>query len=220
MTTLAIMKDRVAREVRRKAYADVGSVFQDHIDNAINTAIQQYQAERFHFNESRATTFPTVANQEFYDSDDEADLAVLVKIDYVKLIVGDTNYTLLPDYPSDIESASTNATATGQPGWYIWYGNQLRLYPIPAESAWTVRIAGVFKYAAPAADATTGNFWMTDAELLIRSRAKYELALHVLRDTLLAQEMGASVLEALSQLKRFTNKLTTGYNGRVLPMSY
>jgi hypothetical protein len=36
---------------------------------------------------------------------------------------------------------------------------------------------------------TTGNRWFTDGEKLIRSRAKYELAINVLRDDQLAQRM-------------------------------
>lgn len=211
MTTLTLMKARIARELRR-------SNISTQIAEAIGSAIQAYQAERFHFNERRDVTFPTVAAQEFYDSSDLAALGDLLKIDYVKLIVGDQNFTLLPDLPSEIESAATNSTAVGMPGWYLWYGLQMRLYPIPAE-VFTVRVAGMFRYAAPLTDGETGNFWMTDAEMLIRSRAKYELALQVLYDDRLANTMGASVMEALSQLKRLTNKLTTGYNGRVIPMS-
>lgn len=212
MTTLAVMKDRVARELRR-------SNITTQIAEAISTAIFAYQDERLHFNEKRTFTFPTVATQEFYDSDDAADIGNIIKIDYAKLHVGNTTFDLLPDFPSDIESSSTNATAIGQPGWFIYYGRQIRLYPIPAE-VWNVRIAGLFKYAEPATDAETGNFWMTDAERLIRSRAKYELALHVLRDTELAQTMSSAVTEALEQLKRWTNKLTQRDNGRVRPMYF
>ena len=219
MTTLSAMKTRIAQETRRKAYADVGAVYAQAIDDAINSSIFAYSDERFHFNERRDVTFPTVALQEFYDSDDLAAIGNLIKIDYMKLTVGNTTFELTPDYPSDIESASTNATATGQPSWYLYYGRQIRLYPIPAE-VWTVRIAGLFKYAAPATDGEANNFWMTDAERLIRSRAKYELALHVLRDVELAQTMSAATTEALEQLRRWTNKLTQHGNGRVRPMYF
>jgi hypothetical protein len=217
MTTLTAMKTRIAQEVRRKAYADVGTVFAQAIDDAINTAIFAYQDERFHFNERRDVTFPTVADQEFYDSDDLAAIGNLVKIDYVKLIVGTTVFNLTPDFPAEIEGAASDSTSTGQPSWFVYYGRQLRFYPIPAD-VWTIRLAGLFKLAAPATDGEAGNFWMTDAERLIRSRAKYELALHVLRDTELAQTMASAVTEALDQLKRWTNKLTQGNNGRVRAM--
>ena len=43
---------------------------------------------------------------------------------------------------------------------------------------------------------------------LIRSRAKYELALHVLKDPDLASSMAAESAEALSILKGRTNRLT------------
>lgn len=219
MTTRAVMKERISQEIRRKALNDVGARFQDAIGEAITTAIAAYQDRRFFFNESRDLTFNTVADQEFYDSDDAAQLANLVKIDYVKLRDGNTVSDLLPDFPSEMESASTNATATGQPGWFLWYNQQIRLYPIP-DDVYGIRVAGVFSYAEPAADATTGNFWMTRGERLIRSRAKYELALHVLRDTELAQTMASSVTEALNQLQAFTNKLTQRDNGRVRAMDF
>jgi hypothetical protein len=49
---------------------------------------------------------------------------------------------------------------------------------------------------------------MIEAERLIRSRAKYELALHVLRDTKLAEGMASAVQEAEAQLRRDTNQQT------------
>lgn len=205
------MLDRIARELRR-------SNISTQIEEAVASAIASYQDERFHFNERRDFTFPTVALQEFYDASDSAEIDNIIKIDYAKLQVGNTVFELTPDFPAEIEGAASNATSTGQPGWYLYYGRQLRFYPIPAE-VWTIRVAGLFKYAAPATDAEAGNFWMLDCERLIRSRAKYELALHVLRDVELAQTMSAATTEALSQLKRWTTKLTQYGNGRVRPMS-
>jgi len=210
MTTLAIMKDRMARELRR-------SNITTFIAEAITTAIGAYQDERFFFNEKRTPTFNTGASQEFYDSTDLADLNNLLKIDYVKLIVGNTVYDLLPDRPKEIEGASSNSTSTGQ---HVWYGQKMRLYPIPAEAGWVVRVAGLYVYAAPASDGEASNFWMTTAERLIRSRAKYELATHVLRDTELAQIMTANTEEAFRQLQERTNQLTQTGGSRVRAMSY
>ena len=210
MTTLTAMKARIASELRR-------SDLTTQIASAISTAIEAHRDERWFWTERRDVTFTTVIDQEFYDSDDQAQIANLIKIDYLKLIVGNTVFDLLPDHPAEIEGASTNATSTGQPGWFVFYQRQIRLYPIPA-GAWTVRIAGQFIYAAPATDDEADNFWMTKAERLVRSRAKYELALHVLRDTALAQTMATATTEALDQLKRETNKLTQWAGGRVRPM--
>lgn len=213
MTTLGAMKSRIDRELRRNGTIDT------EIADAISTAIAAYQDDRFHFNENRTNTFSTVANQEFYSSSDFAALARLVKIDYVTMLVGNTVFDLLSDIPVVMEGNSDNATSIGQPGWYVYYEQRIRLYPVPAD-IWTVRVAGVYRYAAPVDDDEASNFWMTDGERLIRSRAKYELATHVLRDLELAQIMTANTGEAFDQLKRRTNKLTQGSNGRVLPMMF
>lgn len=214
MTTLTVMLSRINRELRR------GGGIDTQIREAVLSAIAAYQDDRFHFNEKRSVTFNTVANQEFYDSDDAADLANLVKIDYVKLRIDNTVFDLLPDRPEWMEGVSDNATAVGQPGWYVYYERQIRLYPVPSTSAWPVRVAGVYRYAAPATDDEANNFWMTEGERLIRCRAKYELATHVLFDLQLAQTMTANTTEAFAQLKKKTNKLTQTGDGRVRAMQY
>jgi hypothetical protein len=60
---------------------------------------------------------------------------------------------------------------------------------------------------------------MTDAERLIRSRAKLELALHVLRDDALAATMAEAVKEAWGDLKATTNMLFAG-DGRISAMEF
>lgn len=212
MSTLAVMKARIADELAR---SDLTS----QIAVAITDAIEAYQDKRFHFNETRATTFVTVAGQEFYDADDAAALATVQIIDYVVLYVGDFNYSLRQLKPDEIEAASANGTNTGQPSSYCWYGDQLRLYPAPS-NAWTVRIGASVKAAAPASDAETGNPWMTHASRLIRSRAKLEIALHVIRNEKLAGTMNVALTEALEQLQSRTNQLTQQDRGRVRAMEF
>ncbi len=209
MTTLAVMKTRIADELARD---DLTS----QIAYAITDAIAAYTDERFHFNESRAITFNTVADQEFYDSSDAEAIATINKIDYVMVYIGDQPYQLDALTPAQIEASSTNGTSTGQSSWYCWYGNQIRLYPVPS-GAWTVRIGAAVNAAAPATDDEADNPWMTYAERLIRSRAKMELALHVLKDTDLAATMGQAIEEAFQQLKERTNRLTQVGEGRIRP---
>lgn len=200
MTTLTAMKARIALEVRR-------SDLDTQIASAISTAIGAYQEQRFYFNESRSLTFSTVASQEFYTSADDADIGLIKKFDYVKLYVGDFPYELTPERPADIEWLSQNGTQTGQPLSYCYYARSIRLHPIP-DAIYTVRIGGLIKLAEPASDGETDNAWMIDGERLIRARAKYEIALHVLRDTKLAEEMASAVQEAEAQLRRDTNNQT------------
>ena len=212
MTTLAIMKARIADELSRD---DLTS----QIAYAIGDAVAAYEDERFFFNESRGLTFPTVIDQEFYTESDAADIANLVKIDYVSLLTGDQPFQLLPMRPSEIEFLSTNGTSTGQPNWFLLYDESIRLYPVP-DAIYTVRIAGVLKTAAPATDAEASNPWMTKAERLIRSRAKLELALHVLKDIELGAVMQQAVDEAWVQLKSRTAQITQIGDGKVRAMEF
>lgn len=200
MTTLTIMKARIASELRR-------SDLTTQIASAIDTAIQAYQDQRWFFNESRDLTFSTVADQEFYTSSDDADIGLVKKIDYVKIYMDDHPNVLQVEDPARMEWLSQNGTATGEPLYYCYYARKFRLYPVPSD-VYTVRIGAQIKLAGPATDEEADNPWMIEAERLIRSRAKYELALHVLRDTKLAEGMASAVQEAEAQLRRDTNQQT------------
>jgi hypothetical protein len=206
------MAARIADELAR---TDLTS----QIQYAIADAIAAYQAERWWFNESRTTvSFSTVDGTEFYTSSDDADIANIRKIDYVVLYVGDDVRKLEYRCPEDMEYLSANGTQEGTPWSYGWYDNKLRLYPVP-DTVYTIRIAAHVKVAAPATDGEASNPWMVDAERLIRSRAKLELALHVLRDDALAATMSEAVKEAWSDLKSTTNMLLIG-DGRMRAMEF
>lgn len=167
MTTKAVMKTRIADELTR---ADLSQ----QIGYAIDDAIAAYQTERFYFNESRAITFSTVASQEFYTSADNAAIPDIMAIDSIGLVLGSTFDLLRRATNIELEELSDNGAASGQPFAYSFYEQQLRLYPVPS-GVWTVRVSGHIKLSAPTSDDETGNAWMTDAERLIRSRAKFEL---------------------------------------------
>lgn len=212
--TLGAMKLRIKNEINR-------SDMDDDIANAIADAIEAYQDERFYWNETRTITFSTVASQEFYDESDAAALGRLTKIDYVAIYTGDQPYELLPIPPADIEHFSTNGTSQGQPSWYCYYGEQLRVYPVP-DAAWTMRVAGTVTVAAPATDGETSNAWMTKAERLIRNRAKAELYTHVddIADDGKAAKFLAMAEEAFAQLKDRTNMITQTGEGRIRAMPF
>lgn len=213
MTTLAAMKARIAREVRR---SNIGT----QISEAIDTAIAAYADDRFYFNETRSVSFSTVAGQEFYSATDEESLGRVRKIDYAKLFIGDYPYHLTPETPERMEFLSQNGTQTGQPLTYCYYGRQFRLWPVPVESN-TVRLGCVLDIPAPADDAEPNNPWMTDAERLIRSRAKLELARHVLvDDTQLLSSMEAAADEAFTQLRRRSNNLLQQGGWAITPTQF
>lgn len=211
MTTLTVMKARIASELRR-------SNLTDQIASAITTAIESYQHERFWFSESRADiSFNTVSTQWQYDADDDADFANLRRIDYVHTVVGDNVYQLDYMRPDELERLNGDGDFEGQPLNWSWYQNELWLYPIPND-AFAMRVAGVIAPAAPASDAEASNPWMTHAEKLIRCRAKYELYQHVLMDPIQAatfspdNDMGPTA-KAYKELRERTNWLTNQGGG-------
>jgi hypothetical protein len=212
VTTLAIMKARIADELAR---SDLTS----QIAYAITDAIAAYTGERWWFNESRTSvSFSTVDGTEFYTSSDDADIANIRRIDYAVLYVGNDVRKLEYNSPETMEYLSANGTQEGTPWSYGWYDNKIRFYPVP-DAVYTVRIAAHVKVAAPASDGEANNPWMTDAERLIRSRAKMELALHVLKDDDTAARMAEAVKEAWSDLKSTTNQLFAG-DGRIRAMEF
>lgn len=176
MTTLAIMKARIASELRR-------SNISTQIGDAINTAIDAYKGERLWFAEQYHIDIDLIADQEFYTSADSVWLGRISRIDYAHLLIGTQAYGLRRMEDGWLDVASSSGSNTGQPYCWGWYGNALRVYPVPSESGtMQVRLAGQFEMPAPATDAETGNPWMVEAETLIRCRAKFELYQHVLLD--------------------------------------
>lgn len=194
MSTLAVMKARIAQELGDRT--DLTS----EIASAITDAVTEYAPKRFYFNESRSVTFSTVAAQEFYTSADNANIPNLYRIDLVSVDVGGQVQQIDRASNKVLELWSDGATQTGDPPReYAYFARQIRLYPVPT-AVRTVRITGHIKFAAPASDSEADNVWMTEAEKLIRSRAKYELAIHKLHDQELAMLMTAAVTEQLSTL--------------------
>ncbi len=218
MTTLTIMKQRIADEVAR---SDLTTM----IAYAITDAIAHYQSKRFLFNESRdACTFDTVNTQEWYDKYDNKHIPNFMAIDYVQLDIDNNIFSLDRQEPEILDSIGTNVSAPGQPYSYTYYDRMIRLYPVPNE-VWEVRVAGHIKLDAPATDAEANNEWMIDAERLIRNRAKLNLASHIVSSGLLptidVQALAIfkqEEIDALNELKGRTAKATG--TGKIKPYGF
>lgn len=177
MATLGAMKTRIASEIVRD---DLDT----EIAEAITTAITIYQKERFRFSDINPTappTFNTVADRWIYTSVDNANINTMYGFDYVMADIGGMASPLRPDTPVNIRLTNNTGQMRGQPTRYSYEGNQLLIAPIP-DKAYLITL-GIFRnIAAPAQDDEANNPWMVDGEELIRSRAKYEIALHVTRN--------------------------------------
>lgn len=203
MSTYGTIKSRIASEINRTDLTD-------QISLSVQSAIQFYEHESFWFNESRDITFTTVANQEFYDADDSEFIPNLLIIHTVTLTVDSQRYQLTPRTYQQLEEWAVNTSTTGQPTDWAYYDQQLRLYAIP-DDAYSVRISARVRFQTLSLDADT-NAWMTDAEQLIRARAKVDLFENSLFDTLNADRQRLWEAQALQRLRTETGRrLGTGF---------
>lgn len=222
------MVSRIAAEIARtdmsSAVPVAGFPNAMAIRNAIATAISEYQKQRFRFsdiNPGIPTTFVTVAGQSVYSVSDNPNIASVYYIDYLNIVIANTLQELTRRGPEEVHLDIQFNNQSGFPSEYAYEGNSLLLYPVP-DQVYTLYLGGHILIAAPASDAEANNPWMTSAELLIRSRAKYEIAVHVTRNPAMAMAMSPDPSEngqaarAFRSLKGEANKITG--RSRIRPM--
>lgn len=204
MATLGAMKTRIARETTRDDLLDNGAIAEE-----INSAINFYRPERFWFNEKRSQlVFNTVVGQTDYSATTAADIAHLIRIDYVTATwPGDGAVEVTYCSPIQMEKLLSNPPlSASRPYKFSYYEQVLRFYPEP-DRVYPIRVAGVFRVAPPANDTEANNPWMTEAEELIRARAKRNLYLNSMLGTESTQATAMRALEeeAFARLKRETS---------------
>lgn len=229
MTTLGTMKARIATEIARPDITSSDA----RIAAAINTAIAEYQKERFAFSDmadpSAPPSFNTVANQTVYGSAASAFINESFHIDYLNVLIGTTLEMLPRRTPEEVRLLLQSGNVQqGQPECWAFEGQSILIYPSPNQ-AYTIYMGVHRRVAAPASDVEASNPWMNDAELLIRCRSKYELALHVTRNKQMQDDMsplppppgvktGHATYYAFQSLKGAGNRVTG--RGRVRPMPF
>lgn len=186
------------------------------IVSAVADAIQIYQKERFRFNELQPLTpftLNTVQGQRQYTVADDPRIPTLYKIDYITYLLGTTVEKMDRDFPINVYLALQNIQEAGPPQMWAWDGQSIIIYPLPPATVYTLTIGGYLAYPAPASTSDTTNPWTNDAERLIRSRAKYEIALHVTRNQQMKADMspdegsGGASERFYDELKGEANKI-------------
>lgn len=172
------------------------------VQQAIQDAITFYERERFWFNESNSSTFATVAGQDFYSSSDLALIPYIVEFDELRITIGTNRFGLTFRTYADIEDMSISSTNRGQPTDFGYYGQRIRLYPIP-DAVYTIRFVGIVQLAVLSLAADT-NAWMVQGKDLIRARAKWDYWLHSQMEPDLAAGQKQAEEEALASLRQST----------------
>lgn len=213
--SLNTMIARIVSELGQRADLAPGGAYPTVITNAIADAIQIYQKERFRFNENLPLTpftFMTVAGQPYYDISTVPNIQKLYKIDYLNYLLGATTEKMERLMPEDIYLALLQGTTAGPPEEWAWDGQSIIMYPSP-NIPYLITVGGYMALAAPTDPADMTNPWMNEAERLIRSRAKYEIALHFTRNPAMIAAMspdegsGGASERYYAELKSEANKI-------------
>ncbi len=200
MATYGDMQARIADELDR-------SNLLPHIQKAIVTAIKVYQRRNFWFNE-RSFTFNTVVGQEFYGVADNAQIATSPNIQILRLQYGGGVRWELPRQTFEtVDQLSASSDWRGVPEVFAYRYEQIRLYPIPSQ-VWPITAFNIYKIPEPPSDSDDSE-WFNEAEELIRTTAKIDLYVNVIRAPIDPVEMAG----LLAQKQRALGDLTgeTGF---------
>lgn len=190
---------------------DVTGEYTPQIQNCIFAAIRFCERNVYYFNETRDVTFQTVAGSEWYDKSDNPNIPSLVRIvaAYCENSSGQRS-VLRRVMPEDIETVSDNAASRGEPYMFTYFGQRLRLYPVPNDTNYTIRLQlGAYRLNE-IQTSTDSNAWFTEAFDLIKARAKYQLYKDYLKDAPLA----AASLNDFNEEDSVLSAETSRRNGR------
>lgn len=202
MSTYIQVQDQLADEIRPGATAATiaGGVTQAQLKTAILNAVRYYERRLFYFNQKTAT-FSTVKDQEYYSSTDLADIANLIQIQAMKVTVNGSKLNMAEATFGQID-ADQDGAVKSFPKFYAYFKQNLRFFPIP-DAVYTITMAHHYRLAALSADADT-NVWTTEAEEMIRNRARAGIAANKLRNDNMAARAKAQEIDALDALLKET----------------
>ena len=213
MSTYKVMQDRIADELVR---TDLTS----QIKLAILSAIEDLKGDRFARVNDVTFTLNTVANQSFYDLStallDENGAALPTGTTMIEAdsVVCNFNNWFQPLVPKSVGWMDVYQipTFTGQPYFYGFIGEKIRLAPTP-NAVYSVTIRGHVEWPALVNDADT-NLWMTKGEKLTRGTALTILGRDTLRDPLVSEAGKEAAGEARrahdrQNAARSTNRLSS-----------
>lgn len=190
---------------------DTNGEYLNQIQTCIFKAIRVCEREPYYFNESRDVTFSTVPGQDWYDNRDNPNIGTLIRINaaYCEDSSGQRR-ELSRSMPEELETLNGGASSSGQPTSFTYYGQRIRLYPIPGDDTFTVRLQlGPYRLA-PIQSANDSNVWFTEAFDMVKARAKFELY----RNYLMSAENAAAALDDYHEQASLLTAETSRRNGR------
>ncbi len=202
MATFGDLIDTIERDLG----SDENSLLENEVKDAINFAIQDYENERFQFNEGEST-FNTVALQAEYDLTSDAPNALT--FDNVQYLFAGHLYRLEQQpYEWYVEALVNQTAQTGPSNYFSIFQQRMYLYPQP-DVATTVTISGVVRLTpSPLVDNADENAWTNEARQMIRSKAKADLFGNRIYNMKLAATMLQAADSYLIQLRGDRDRFT------------
>ncbi len=202
MTTLADLSAAIADDIDA-TNGEYGS----QITSAIQTAIRYCERHLFYFNETRDQTFATVPGQEWYDAAANANIPTLVRLQTAYVIDNGNQITeMVRATPEGLEILSDASSSTGRPTNYVYYGQKIRLYPVPDAGPYTIRLQlGPYRLT-PLSQPSDTSAWLDEAYDMVKARAKYILHKDTLKEPALAAEALNDYNDQFAALKAETAK--------------
>lgn len=186
----------VLNESRRLSMSDI-------VSNLVLDSIAHYQGERFFFNEF-TQSFSLSSSQDTYSSADASFIPRIMEFDSLRLTVSSSDKPILDPVQWSYLERLNYPTSTGQPTAYAYWGQQIRLYPIP-NGGYEVRFSGVVQDSSLSLSTDINNWTQKGKGYeLIKSRAKSMLYSEYLRDDANAGRAIARERQAYDQLKART----------------
>lgn len=192
---------------------DTTGEYADQIGKAVLAAIRYCERVPYYFNETRDVTFATAAGQEWYGAAAHAQIPTLVHINRAyKEDAAGQRADFLRARPEDIEALADSQATRGEPYLWTYFGQRIRIYPIPDATPYTIRLQiGPYRLASLVAD-DDSNAWLTEAYDMVKARAKFILAKDTLKDAGTATEALADYQDQERALKAETSARNgTGY---------
>lgn len=184
MTTYADLQADIADDID-----DTTGEYSNQIKKAITGAIRYCERNTYYFNETRDITFPTINGREWYDAADNTNIPTLIHIAGVwSEDSSGKRSTIRETTPQELELLTDNAASRGEPYAYVYFGQRIRLYPIPNDAAYTIRLqVGPYRLS-PLVNDLDENAWLNEAYDMVKARAKYILFKNTIKDAALAAE--------------------------------
>ena len=181
--TYGDMQTRIENELHRSDLAT-----NNHITDAIKSAIKHFERERWYFNEATtSSSLTTSAGLATYALPSD-----FMKLDSLKITINGWKNTVDPMPYNEMDARDAGNTATqGPPAWHAIYAEVLRLYPVP-DGTYVQTIS--YQKRLPTLSASTDtNAWVDDLESLIRKKAKEIICREVMVDYAQADQLLASI---------------------------